>query len=86
MATLTHAQRVTRLYRRSMKHLLSWCVEREIWRKEAMKLRAEFDHFKHETDRSKIAALLEEGEERFRRQAHPDPYISMFLNLLPCLK
>ena len=44
-----------------------------------MKLRAEFDHFKHVTDRSKIAALLEEGEERFRRQAHPDPYISMFL-------
>ncbi len=80
MASLTHAQRVTRLYRRSMKNLLSWYVEREIWRKEAMKLRAEFDHFKHETDRSKIAALLEDGEERFRRQlAHPDPYISMFL-------
>ena len=43
-----------------------------------MKLRAEFDHFKHETDRSKIATLVEQGEERFRRQAHPDPYISEF--------
>lgn len=40
-----------------------------------MKLRAEFDAFKNITDRSKIAQLLEYGEERFRRQAHPDPYI-----------
>lgn len=79
MASLTHAQRVTRLYRRSMKHLLSWCVEREIWRKEALKLRAEFDHYKYETDRNKITTLLEEGEERYRRQSHPDPYISKYL-------
>lgn len=76
MAYLTHSQRVTRLYRRSMKHLLSWCVERDVWRQEALKLRAEFDAYKHETDRSKIAQLVEDGEERFRRQAHPDPYIS----------
>lgn len=47
-----------------------------------MKLRAEFDYFKNETDRNKIAALVEEGEERFRRQAHPDPYISMFFNVV----
>lgn len=72
---LTHAQRVTRLYRRSLKHMLSWTVERALWRQEALELRARFDANKGIKDVRKAAQLLEEGEKEFQENIHPDPYI-----------
>ena len=73
---LTHAQRVTRLYRRSLKHILSWVIERDKWRIEALKLRDRFDATKNLTDSRKINQLLLEGEAEFERLKHPAPYIS----------
>lgn len=73
---LTHAQQVTRLYRKSLKHLLSWCIDRQTWRKEALDLRAKFDANKDIRDVKQATALLQQGEEVFRRNMHPDPYIS----------
>lgn len=73
---LTHAQRVTRLYRSSLKHLLSWIIDRDEWRSEAMKLRAAFDANKNLKDVGQATALLEYGEREFNRWKHPDPYIS----------
>jgi len=72
-STLTHAQRVTRLYRRSLKHLLSWYVDRQVWRQEAIKLRDRFDEAKN-VSMTKAAELLEEGEREFRINRHPEPY------------
>lgn len=43
---LTHKQRVTRLYRQSLRTLNSWVVDRAIWCKEAAKIRAQFDKHK----------------------------------------
>ncbi len=72
---LTHVQRVTRLYRRSLKHMLSWTIDRALWREEALELRARFDANKEIKDVRKAAQLLEEGEKEFQLYIHPDPYI-----------
>eukprot|EP00731_Ephydatia_muelleri_P018747 Em0011g787a len=74
--SLSHAQRVTRLYRNAQKHLLSWTVDRQAWRQEAVILRAKFDAHKDLKDIARAAQLLEEGEREFERRKHPDPYIS----------
>lgn len=42
-AALTHAQRVSRLYRASLRTLDSWACDKALWNEEATKLRAEFD-------------------------------------------
>ena len=73
---LTHAQRVTRLYRNSLKHLLSWTIDRALWRAEALKLRALFDASKDLKDVGQATALLEYGEKEFNLWKHPNPYIS----------
>ena len=73
---LTHAQRVTRLYRNCLKHLLSWTIDRATWRTQALQLRALFDANKNLTDVGKARALLEQEEKNFEQWKHPDPYIS----------
>lgn len=40
---LTHKQQVTRLYKKSLKTLESWVIDRRLWNEEATKIRAEFD-------------------------------------------
>jgi hypothetical protein len=76
MAALTHAQKVTRLYRKSLKHMLSWTVDRGLWRRQAVELRNRFDAYKGVNDMNKALKLLQEGEEEFNYLKHPDPYIS----------
>ena len=78
-AQLSHAQRVTRLYRNSLKHLLSWTIDRQTWRKEALELRSRFDASKNVSDQRKASQLLEKGEEEFNYLKHPDPYICEYV-------
>lgn len=73
---LTHQQRVTRLYRNSLKHLLSWTMSREIWRPHAVVMRSQFDENKHLTDRVQIEKVLQEAEAKFEYFRHPAPYIA----------
>ena len=75
MASLSHAQKVTRLYRKSLKHMLSWTVDRGLWRQQAVELRSRFDANKDIKDMNKAVRLLQEGEEEFNYLKHPDPYI-----------
>ena len=72
---LSHSQRVIRLYRNSLKHLLSWTIDRGVWREEAVVLRARFDANKDLKDLRKARKLLEDGEAEFQLYKHPDPYI-----------
>lgn len=72
---LSHAQKVTRLYRNILKNMLSWTVQRELWRREACELRATFDANKN-VNMVEAIKLLEEGEAYLERHKHPDPYIS----------
>ena len=78
MQALSHAQKVTRLYRKSLKHLLSWKISRAVWRQEAIELRGIFDENKHIRDVTKATTLLERGETEFNKWKHPDPYICEF--------
>lgn len=73
---ITHQQRVMRLYRNSLKHLLSWCIDRQLWRREALILRDRFDENKYEKDRRKVNKILEAAEAEFERMKHPFPYVS----------
>lgn len=72
---LTHAQKVTRLYRKSLKNLLSWTAHREVWREDACELREMFDENKS-VDIAAANKLLERGEAVYERYKHPDPYIA----------
>ena len=72
---ITHQQRVTRLYRNSLKHLLSWCVNRKAWRTEALQLREQFEVNKYESDRRRLTFLLANAEAEFDRRRHPYPYV-----------
>ncbi len=71
---LSHAQKVTRLYRKSLKNMLSWTIIRQVWREDACELRAIFDENKH-VDMAEARRMLERGEMVFERHKHPDPYI-----------
>ena len=72
---ITHQQRVMRLYRNSLKHLLSWCIDRESWREEALILRDRFDKYKNETNPKMIDKVLQDAEIEFENKRHPFPYI-----------
>ncbi|EDO36579.1 predicted protein [Nematostella vectensis] len=74
MRGITHQQRVLRLYRNCLRHSLSWIVDRQAWRKEALMIRAQFEANKHETDRKRIAMIMEQAEAEFERKKHPYPY------------
>ena len=74
---LTHTQRVTRLYRRSLKHLLSWAIDRPLWREKALDLRERFDANKDVKDPRIALKLLEDGEAEWEEFKHPQPYIRM---------
>ena len=40
---LSHKQKVQRIYKKSLKTLDSWVIDRRLWNEEATKIRAEFD-------------------------------------------
>lgn len=82
---LTHAQRVTRLYRRSLKDLLSWAIDRPLWREKALELRDRFDANKGIKDPRIALRVLEEGEAEYEKFKHPQPYIRTY-NILVFLQ
>lgn len=81
---ISHSQRVTRLYRRALKNSLSWCIDRGVWRKEALIIRERFDANKHIHDRRLAVALVEKGEEELQKKLHPDPYIRKLDSAISC--
>lgn len=73
---LTHKQCVLRLYRKCLLHMLSWDIDRDLWRKDAVRLRYAFDINKNITDPRKAKAVLKKAEETFFKWQHPAPYIA----------
>ena len=80
---ITHQQRVMRLYRNSLRHLLDWVIDRQSWRQEAVKLRERFDAHKHEKDRRKIHKIMEAAEREFEKYKHPFPYVRKYSYFFP---
>ncbi|PVF96353.1 hypothetical protein CPB86DRAFT_515910 [Serendipita vermifera] len=80
-STVTAAQSLHRayvksLYKRYLTNALNWAVQRDVWRQQALQIRAEFERHKNESDPAVIAKVLGEAEAKLAAKLHPDPYIS----------
>lgn len=64
---------VATLYRNSLKNLLSWVIDRDLFNEEATKLRARFDANRG-ANPAKAARLLQEGQDELFANLHPDIY------------
>jgi NADH dehydrogenase (ubiquinone) 1 beta subcomplex subunit 9 len=64
---------VARLYRASLRTLLDWAVDRDIFNEEATKLRARFDASRG-VSAAAASRLLREGEDELFANMHPEPY------------
>jgi NADH dehydrogenase (ubiquinone) 1 beta subcomplex subunit 9 len=62
---------VARLYRKSLKTLSSWAVDRQVFLDEATALRARFDANRNA---SSAHLLLQQGQDELFQYTHPDPY------------
>ncbi|PPQ79511.1 hypothetical protein CVT25_003393 [Psilocybe cyanescens] len=71
-----HRLYVKSLYKRSLKNALDWTIRRDLWRAEAMQIRAEFDANRDVHDPRSLARILEEAEARLAKFQHPDPVIA----------
>ena len=84
---LTHQQQVCRLYKHSLKCLMSWSTDRDIFMEKATELRKRFrDNASLDPNspqlcklclltNSEAKALLEAGLKEYEKMAHPDPYV-----------
>jgi NADH dehydrogenase (ubiquinone) 1 beta subcomplex subunit 9 len=61
------------LYRHSLKTLLSWAIDRDIFNDEATKLRGRFDG-QRGVNPAAATRLLQEGKDELYSFMHPDPY------------
>ncbi|KAJ2931724.1 hypothetical protein H1R20_g5333, partial [Candolleomyces eurysporus] len=60
--TNAHRQYVKSLYRRTLKNKLDWTIRRDIWRPQALQVRAEFEKHRNVTDPRALAQLFEQAE------------------------
>lgn len=72
---LAHKTRVMHLYRSSLKSILSWAVQRDVWYDEVARVRDEFEKHRNVANPVEAARLVERGEAKLAEYAHPDPYI-----------
>jgi len=74
--TAAHRSYVKSLYKRYLTNSLNWAVHRDVWREQAMEIRAEFDKHRDESDPKAVAKILADAEAKLAAKTHPDPYIS----------
>jgi hypothetical protein len=70
-----HRLYVKSLYRRYLTNALDWTINRDIWRWQAMQIRAEFEKNRNVHDPRALAAILQKAEVDLANMKHPDPYI-----------
>ena len=61
---LTRSQRVLRLYRHALQQSRSWEVNRQLWRKQALTIRARLEEHRNETNYTNIEKILTDAEVR----------------------
>ena len=69
-----HRLHVQSLYKRSLKLSLDWTIQRDLWRQQALHIRAQFEANKHVTNPKELQLLLKNTEKELQEWAHPDPY------------
>ncbi|KAM7297015.1 NADH dehydrogenase [ubiquinone] 1 beta subcomplex subunit 9 [Ixodes scapularis] len=65
---------VCSLYKRALRNLEAWCVERDDYRIQAVELRERFENYRHIKDMRIAKELLDQGEEELFEKAHPQLY------------
>eukprot|EP00898_Chlorokybus_atmophyticus_P006839 jgi/Chlat1/7156/Chrsp57S06824 len=73
-AVRSHRTRVMHLYRRALKLVTDWGVERDVFYVEHANVRRQFEANRN-VSYAEALRLLEEGETRARELHHPDRYI-----------
>lgn len=74
---ITHAQRVTRLYRASLRTSRDWVIDYDMWIAEALKIQAQFQANKN-VSLVEGQRLVEEGMAKLMQRRHPEPYIPIY--------
>ncbi|KAL4399343.1 mitochondrial respiratory chain complex I protein [Malassezia pachydermatis] len=69
-----HKQYVMGLYRRFLRDSLNWHIRRDTWRKDAVRIRAEFEVNRNVRNPRELANILNRAEEQLASRQHPDPY------------
>jgi NADH dehydrogenase (ubiquinone) 1 beta subcomplex subunit 9 len=75
---ITHAQRVTRLYRASLRTSRDWIVDYELWLVDAARIQARFRSNKG-TSIVEGRDLVEKGMAELFERRHPEPYIPNYM-------
>jgi NADH dehydrogenase (ubiquinone) 1 beta subcomplex subunit 9 len=75
---ITHAQRVTRLYRASLRTSRDWIIDYDLWLIDAAKIQA---RFRSNKDVSIVEGrnLVEKGMVELFGKRHPEPYIPIYM-------
>ncbi|KIK04732.1 hypothetical protein K443DRAFT_675748 [Laccaria amethystina LaAM-08-1] len=71
-----HRLYVKSLYRRYLQNSLDWTIRRDLWRPQALQIRAEFERNRNVHDPRALAEILEKAEAHLANMKHPDPYIA----------
>ncbi|CAN8007646.1 unnamed protein product [Ixodes pacificus] len=71
---VSHKFQVCSLYKRALRNLEAWCVERDDYRIKAVELRVRFENYRHIKDMRIAKELLDKGEEELFENAHPQLY------------
>lgn len=74
---ITHGQRVTRLYRATLRNSRDWIIDRELWLEEAREIQAVFRANKHKSIKEG-EHLANRGMELLMQNRHPEPYIPIY--------
>ncbi|WFC97131.1 hypothetical protein MBRA1_003797 [Malassezia brasiliensis] len=69
-----HKQYVQNLYRRFLRNSLDWHIRRDLWREDAQRIRAEFEHNRNVKNPRELATILQQAEQQLASRQHPDPY------------
>jgi len=74
-ALLAHRVRVMRLYRHSLKQMMSWAIQKSLIYEEFKNIRSQFEANKNVPTLGEATRLVEAGEKYLEEKSHPDPYI-----------
>ncbi|PKI83488.1 hypothetical protein MVES_002643 [Malassezia vespertilionis] len=69
-----HTKYVKDLYRSFLRNSLNWHIRRDVWRQDAMRIRAEFEDNRNVQNPRLLASILKEAEKKLMSWQHPDPY------------
>lgn len=76
-AGINHQQRVTRLYRASMRTARDWMHDYELWIEECVEIQALFRGNKNKS-LMEGKHLVEEGMAKLLKNRHPEPYLPIY--------